>query len=494
MSRKAILGIAAMLGALALLAAACADDSGESDAAVAAAERDAAAARAEADAAKAETDAAQAEAQAARADADAAKAEADAATAEADAAEADAAAARAQAEAAEAAAAAAESGSQADREAAAEAMAAADQAQADADAAAAVADAAQSAADAAEADAAAAQAEAESARTAASEAEDEAAAARAAVEAIEAEQSAIKGTIAFSYGNETAGIYPIVAGPARIQAESRGYEFLEGAANGDCTQQVNDVENFIVQEVDAIVVLPLCGLEPLQPTIDKAVAAGIVVIGYSTEVPGGSAAIVYQNVAGAEKVANEALRWLEEDFTGDRDDFSWVLFTFDQCGTACTQRTDPIREIIVNATGVAPLEAAIVAEAPGLEATETFFQSNPNIAMIIGINDAGALGAYQAVLAQMEAGRDASEFFVAGMDGQNEALELIAAGGGEGGIYRASGALILDELGQAVANLPISVLEGHRTDNLELPYELITPANPDRAQEILDAYVAFTGG
>ena len=302
------------------------------------------------------------------------------------------------------------------------------------------------------------------------------------------------GTVAFSYGNETAGIYPIVAGPARIQAESRGYQFVEGAANGDCEQQVQDIENFIVQQVDAIVALPLCGIEPLQPTIDKAKEAGIVFVGYSTEVPNGDAAIVYQNVAGAEKVANEALRWLEEDFTGDRNDFSWVLFTFDQCGSACTQRTDPIREIIVNATGVAPLEAAVVAEDAGLEATETFFQSNPNIAMIIGINDAGALGAYQAVLAQMRAGRDASEFFVAGMDGQNEALELLAAGGGEGGIYRASGALVLDDLGRAVADLPIDLLEGNTTENLELPYELITPNDAERAQAILDAYTEFTGG
>ena len=302
------------------------------------------------------------------------------------------------------------------------------------------------------------------------------------------------GTIAFSFGNETAGIYPIVAGPARIQAESRGYEFVEGAANGDCEQQVQDVENFIVQQVDAIVVLPLCGVEPLQSTIDKAKEAGIVVVGYSTEVPNGDAAIVYQNVAGAEKVANEALRWLEEDFTGDRNDFSWVLFTFDQCGSACTQRTDPIREIIVNATGVAPLEAEVVAEDAGLDATETFFQSNPNIAMVIGINDAGALGAYQAVLAQMRAGRDASEFFVAGMDGQNEALELLADGGGEGGIYRASGALVLDDLGRAVADLPIDIVEGNTTANLELPYELVTPNDAVRAQEILDAYTAFTGG
>ena len=36
-----------------------------------------------------------------------------------------------------------------------------------------------------------------------------------------------------------------------IQAESRGYEFVEGSANGDCDRQVQDVENFVAQSVDA---------------------------------------------------------------------------------------------------------------------------------------------------------------------------------------------------------------------------------------------------
>lgn len=303
------------------------------------------------------------------------------------------------------------------------------------------------------------------------------------------------GTIAFSYGNETAGIYPIVAGPAKIAAEERGFEFLEGAANGDCEQQVQDVENFVTQGVDAIIVLPLCGVEPLQPVLDQAEEAGIPVIGYSTEVPTGDGALVYSNIQGAEELANEALRWLEEDFTGDPENFSWVLFTFDQCGSACTERTDPIRQIIVDATGVEPLEAEVVAEADGLTATETFFQSNPDIAMVIGINDAGALGARQAVLSQISAGRSPSEFFVAGMDGQNEALELIAAGDPDE-VYRASAALLLDDLGRAVANLPIDIVEGTPPENgvFVLPYELITVDDAAQAQQILDNYNAFTGG
>ena len=210
--------------------------------------------------------------------------------------------------------------------------------------------------------------------------------------------------------------------------------------------------------------LPLCGVEPLTPVLEEADAAGITIVGYSTEVPSGDAAIVYQNVAGAEALADEAIRWYNEDFTGDKENFTWALFTYDQCGTACTDRTDPIRAAIVEATGVEPLEAESVDETSGLEATETFLQQEPDLAMVIGINDAGALGAYQAMQTAIANGRDPETIFVAGMDGQIEALELLAEGGGENGIYRASGALILDDLGRAVADLPADLLEGEDVD------------------------------
>lgn len=301
-----------------------------------------------------------------------------------------------------------------------------------------------------------------------------------------------KGTIAFSYGNEGSGIYPIVADPARLEAERRGYEWLEGSANGDCEKQVQDIEGFVAAGVDAIVFLPLCGIDPYLPVVQAAKDEGIVIVGYSTSIPGGDSSVVYANIDGARAVAAEALRWLEEDFTGDPATFSWALFTFDQCGTACTDRTDPIRQIITEATGVAPLEAESVAEASGLEATETFLQADPGLNMVIGINDAGALGAYQAFVTQIENGRDAGEIFVGGMDGQNEALELLA-GADEYGIYRVSGALILDQLGKAVADLPANILEGQPPTSLVLNYVAITPGMADFAQQVLDNYAEFLG-
>ncbi len=385
-------------------------------------------------------------------------------------------------------------------EAAAEAAAAQQQAaQAQADAQAAQAEAEAAAAALADAEAALADAQAmaseamegdEASQAALADAEAALADAKAMLEEAMAEPESL-GTIAFSYGNESSGIYPIVADPARLEAERRGYEWVEGSANGDCEKQVQDIEGFVAAGVDAIVFLPLCGIDPYLPVVQSAKDAGIVIVGYSTAIPGGDSSIVYANIAGARAVAAEALRWLEEDFTGDPETFSWALFTFDQCGIACTDRTDPIRQIITEATGVAPLEAESVAEGSGLEATETFLQADPGLNMVIGINDAGALGAYQAFVTQIESdGRDPGEVFVGGMDGQNEALELLA-GADEYGIYRVSGALILDQLGKAVADLPANILEGQPPTSLVLNYVAITPGMGEFAQQVLDNYAEF---
>ncbi|HUP17557.1 MAG TPA: sugar ABC transporter substrate-binding protein [Acidimicrobiia bacterium] len=303
-----------------------------------------------------------------------------------------------------------------------------------------------------------------------------------------------KGVIGFSFGNESAGIYPIIARAAAAEAERRGYELVEGSANGDCDKQVQDIEGMIASGVNALVFLPLCGVEPYANVVDQAKDAGITVVGYSTAIPGSDAAIVYDNITGAESIAHEAIRWFNEDFTGNKDAFTWALFTFDQCGRACTERTDTIRSVIVEELGIEPLEAEAVAEDTGLEATETFLQGTPTLNMLIGINDAGALGGYQAFVNQIEQeGRDPGEIFVGGMDGQNEALELIAEGGGPHGIYRACSALLTYQVGQAVADLPANILEGQPTNSLLLNYELLTPADPARAQEILDTYASLTG-
>jgi len=297
-----------------------------------------------------------------------------------------------------------------------------------------------------------------------------------------------KGVIAFSYGNETSGIYPLIADPARREAQKLGYQFIQGDADGSCTKQVQNLQDFVQLKVQAIVVLPLCGLSEVKGVLKQAEAHHIVVVGYSEPVYGSSASIQYSNVAGADAVAANAVAWYKAHFSGGQP-FSWALFTYDQCGAPCTERTDPIRSIITKATGVQPLEAVGAAAAVGYTGMQTLLQKNPNINMVIGVDDDVVIGADQALVQQIATThRDPSLVYVAGMDGENAALQLIAKNGGTDGIYRASGALVLTSIGKAVAQLPAEILARHRATSLFLNYELVT--TPSAAQQLLNLYAA----
>jgi ribose transport system substrate-binding protein len=298
--------------------------------------------------------------------------------------------------------------------------------------------------------------------------------------------------IGFAYGNEASGIYPLIANPAKTEATAKGYTLTEGDANGNCTKQVQNLQDFIARGVKAIVVLPLCGTSAVTHVLTQAESSKIVVVGYSQPVHGSSAAIEYNNVAGAKAVANNAIAWYHAHFKSSKN-FSWALFTYDQCGSPCTQRTNPVRQLVTKATGVKPLEAVGATAAVGYTGMQTLLQKDPSINMVIGVDDDVALGADQALVQKIRSKHvDPNTIYVAGMDGENQALKYIANNGGPEGIYRASGALDLTQIGKAVADLPIEILQGHPSTSLFLNYDLVT--TPAGANELLKKYAAVSKG
>jgi ABC-type sugar transport system substrate-binding protein len=61
----------------------------------------------------------------------------------------------------------------------------------------------------------------------------------------------------------------------------------------------------------------------------------------------------------------------------------------------------------------------------GVTSMETALQANPDITGVLGINDAGNLGAYQAL---ENAGRGPDDVFIFGIDCDPQAVELIDSG------------------------------------------------------------------
>jgi ribose transport system substrate-binding protein len=115
--------------------------------------------------------------------------------------------------------------------------------------------------------------------------------------------------------------------------------------------------------------------------------------------------------------------------------------------------------------------------AAGLEAAETWLQAHPDLDMITGINDGGALGAFQAVVAADK--NDPNTFFVGGIDATDEALAAIK----EGGAYQATVDQQPKEMGALTVRTLVAAIKGE-------PYEQVSaiqlaPVNASNVDEFM---------
>jgi len=124
---------------------------------------------------------------------------------------------------------------------------------------------------------------------------------------------------------------------------------------------------------------------------------------------------------------------------------------------------------------VAP-EAVVVAEQSaatpetGAAAIEAIMQAHPNVRVVAGINDAGVLGAYEA-LAGM--GVPTEEFALFGLDATPEALARMR----EGGMYKATVDIAPFEAGKAAIDLAVQVIESGPVP--EMIVQSMVPVTPE---------------
>lgn len=277
--------------------------------------------------------------------------------------------------------------------------------------------------------------------------------------------------------------------PAKARAQEIGWSLLEGAANGEVQKNVEGLENAVQRGVAAIVVNPIGGSALYEEAVKKAIDKGIPVFGYADSVVGQTGLIGFDHGQGGRLLGEAAAAWFKEKYTGDKSTFTWASFNFDQGGPAPTSRMVEFEKAFVAATGIQKSRTAeAVSEEQGLNAAQTFLQIDPGLDMIIGVNDAGALGAERAFIEQIEkTGRNPGEIFVGGIDGQLQAIEEIANGGGPKGIYRASAALNMTEAGRAVIDVPVGVIERGQGGSLLLNFKIFSPDDISAAQRFLQA-------
>jgi ribose transport system substrate-binding protein len=250
---------------------------------------------------------------------------------------------------------------------------------------------------------------------------------------------------------------------AQSAADEAGAELIVSDAQNDTAQQQDDIQNFVTQQVNAILVNPVDS-DAVVPAIEAANQANIPVIALDRGASGGELAttIASDNVQGGNLGGEELIRLVGSGSVAQLEG---------------TPGADPARDRgqgfqdaidAQSAVEVVASQSANFDRAEGLNVAENILQANPDIAGIFAQNDEMALGAVQAL--GDSAGDDVK---VVGFDATEDGLSAI-----QDGTMNATVAQQPAEIGSLGVENAISVINGESVEeNIPVEVQLVTPEN-----------------
>jgi ribose transport system substrate-binding protein len=237
-----------------------------------------------------------------------------------------------------------------------------------------------------------------------------------------------KGTIGVSLLTLQNPFFKVIGDSLTAEAGKSGYEAVVLSADQDVGRQSNQVKDFIVKKVAAIVLSP-CDSKGIVPVIQEANAAGIPV--FTVDIPCNEPGVqIVTQVAtdnfGGGKEAGKAMI----EALGGRGGKIGVLDL--KQVESCILRVKGFKEVIEahNASaGASKIE--IVSELDGggakdkgYKVAEDMLQAFPDLVGLFAINDPSALGARGA----LEKAGKADKVVIIGFDGQPEGKQAIKDG------------------------------------------------------------------
>ncbi|MEV8339706.1 sugar ABC transporter substrate-binding protein [Leucobacter sp. NPDC077196] len=218
---------------------------------------------------------------------------------------------------------------------------------------------------------------------------------------------------------------------AELVQEAQSYGAEEGVevnyvdAKSDAATQVTQIENFIQQDVDAIIICAVDS-ESLKTATQKAQDAGIKIVGYTQVLDNYDAQYLVDAYETGYANGEAAAEWINENY-GDEDVVEWALMdlpTFPEIIDRANGIKDAVEEIAPNAELVAT-NSALTAE-EGVTNAENFLQANPDLKMIATIGGGGAQGGNEGVKASGIT--DFDSFGLFGIDATQIEIENIIKG------------------------------------------------------------------
>ena len=221
--------------------------------------------------------------------------------------------------------------------------------------------------------------------------------------------------------------FKVIGDSITAEGTKHGYETIVVSGDKDVAKQSNQIKDFIVKKVSAIVLSP-CDSKSILPVIQEANAAGIPV--FTVDIPCNEPGVKIEtqvatdNYGGGKEAGHAMIEALGE--AGGKV----AILHFKQA-ESCLLRVKGFREIIDAHNQTAASKIELVAELEsggakdmGYKAAEDSLQANPDLRGVFAINDPAALGARAA----LEKAGKADQVLIVGFDGQPEGKQAIKEG------------------------------------------------------------------
>lgn len=249
------------------------------------------------------------------------------------------------------------------------------------------------------------------------------------------------------------------------KAKELGVELIVNDAQRSAERQVQQVESFIAQKVDAIILNP-CEVEASSPAVDKALAAGIPIINVNSETRSTPTAFVGSRDEDAGRIAMEYIA----KRLGGKGEVVMMHGFMGQAGQI--KRDAGAREVLAKNPNL-KLIAEQTGEwdrAKGMALMENWIQAYGNrINAVFGQNDEMALGA----LVALEQAKRKDKVIVVGVDAIADALTALRAG-------RLDATVFQDAKGQGetAVETAVKIVRKQAYDrSAMIPFQLVTREN-----------------
>lgn len=264
---------------------------------------------------------------------------------------------------------------------------------------------------------------------------------------------------------------------AKKKGAEMGYKVVVDDPGTDLNKQINTIKTWTEQRIGAMVVNTL---QPaaFESVAKQAMAAGVKWITYGQKITNQNATVGYAQYDDGHTLGAYAGKWITETQGGKAQ----VVILGYEKGVWGQQRGKGIKEGLLSTAPNAKIVAEQDAISPteGLNVTRSILEAHPDANVILGVEDPATEGAYKAWIAS---GKDKADpnAFIGGMDGTAPALKLLRAGGT---VYRASMAIPLVAVGEAMVTTSDALIKGTNTGDDIVPLELVTEKSP-KAEEYL---------